>query len=146
MELRAPDDLPPLGETLTAARVVRTDPAIGLLLDLSTASTADAAIDTDTDTVAAAHISSSNKPRKPVGGYVHISRISDSRSEHIERHFKPEQEVACRVVGHNLLEGWAVLSLKASALAAAVLNYSDVQPGQVRYKCDETRACTSVAH
>jgi hypothetical protein len=116
MALQSPPNLPPTGTAVGTATIVRVDPALGLLLQLpATAETGN----------------------ESVGAYVHISRVSDTRSEHLERSYKVGQEVACRIVGSSMVEGWAAASLKASVLKAAVLTYSDVQAGQVRHNLYE---------
>eukprot|EP00903_Cladosiphon_okamuranus_P010099 g9564.t2 len=63
-----------------------------------------------------------------VGAYVHISRISDERVEHVEKSYKPGQKVRCRVTGSSLVEGWSAASLRPSILQAAVLRYQDLKP------------------
>lgn len=111
MALEAPKDLPAVGTHVTDAQVLRVDGGLGLLLRLPR----------DND----------EEVDSGIGAYVHISRVSDDRAEHLEKTFKPEQTVSCRVIGSSLVEGWATATLKQSALKAAVLSYADITPGQI---------------
>ncbi|CAM9504306.1 unnamed protein product, partial [Ectocarpus fasciculatus] len=156
MEMRPPSGLPPTG-ALLEGEVVRVDPALGLLLTVpstdqddgsqvqvagnapaakkdkgqsrrerraaAAAAAAAAAGDEDGD------VDGSEKKWKPIGAYVHISRISDERVDNVEKAYKPGQKVRCRVTGSSLVEGWAAASLRASVLSAAVLRYQDLKPG-----------------
>ncbi|CAM9794523.1 unnamed protein product, partial [Ectocarpus sp. 8 AP-2014] len=157
MEMRAPSGLPPTG-ALLEGEVVRVDPALGLLLTVpstaeddgrevagnapaikkergqgrrerrAAAAAAAAAADGDEDENDGEE---QEKKWKTIGAYVHISRISDERVEHVEKSYKPGQKVRCRVTGSSLVEGWAAASLRPSVLSAAVLRYQDLKPGSL---------------
>ncbi|CAM9284587.1 unnamed protein product, partial [Ectocarpus sp. 12 AP-2014] len=157
MKMRAPSGLPPTG-ALLEGEVVRVDPALGLLLTVPSTEEEDGSEVAGNApaakkergqgrrerraTAAAAAAAAAaggdkddgddeEKKWKTIGAYVHISRISDERVEHVEKSYKPGQKVRCRVTGSSLVEGWAAASLRPSVLSAAVLRYQDLKPGSL---------------
>ncbi|CAM9531056.1 unnamed protein product, partial [Hapterophycus canaliculatus] len=154
LDMRAPSGLPAAG-ALLEGEVVRVDPALGLLLRVpsteeddgsapsgnapatkkekghdrrerrAAAAAAAAAAEAIQDGVQRTQ----DEKRGSVGAYVHISRISDERVEHVDKSYKPGQKVQCRVTGSSLVEGWAAASLRPSVLSAAVLRYQDLEAG-----------------
>ena len=64
-------------------------------------------------------------------GYVHISRVADTHTEHVERLYSPGDSVRARVIGFSGVDGTALLTMKPSVLDAAVLRVGDVVPGAV---------------
>ncbi|CAM9127824.1 unnamed protein product [Choristocarpus tenellus] len=139
LDMRGPEGLPMVG-TVVDGTVTRIDPGLGLLLRARlndclvqvSAPNILAGEDTDaeveTKTVTEDTSSKSVESEKVIGTYVHISRLSDERVEHVEKLYKLGQKVQCRITGSSLVEGWSAGSLKASVLAASVIKYADLKP------------------
>ena len=60
--------------------------------------------------------------------FVHASRVGDERIEKLERAFQIAQEVPCRILGHSLLDGLALATMKPSALNEEIVHFGDVKP------------------
>eukprot|EP00960_Hanusia_phi_P054723 762756-Hanusia_phi.AAC.1 len=98
-----------MGQRFDAAIVRRVDPEVGVLLE----------------------VKQGEEDGESLEGYVHISNVSDERVEKVEKELAVGKEVACRVIGFSWADGLVNLSMKPSVLAADVLLYEDVAPGDV---------------
>ena len=97
--------LPPLGFVCEAAVVRRVDKDVGALLELDDGS--------------------GNRTL----GYCHISDASDGRVEKIEKHFKTNARVRCRVVGRRAADGVSVVSCRRSVVDQPFLSTDELEPG-----------------
>eukprot|EP00798_Chlamydomonas_sp_ICE-L_P000495 gene495-1901_t len=89
------------------AIVKRVDPGLGLLLELPITEDASCA------------------------GYVHVSNVSDERTEKpLDKMFKVDEKVTTRVIGFRLVDGLATVSMKKSVVEQQVVSYKDMHPGQ----------------
>ena len=68
-------------------------------------------------------IQSENGP----AAFVHISNVSDAHVDNLQKVYKPQQEVTCRVVGFNALDALVVVSLKTSVIEQSLMLYSDIK-------------------
>lgn len=64
-------------------------------------------------------------------GYLHISRVSDSKISSIEKELKLGGSIKVRVIGFQGIEGYASLSAKPSVVEASVLRVTDCVPGSI---------------
>ncbi|RHY33194.1 hypothetical protein DYB32_003128 [Aphanomyces invadans] len=105
-----------IGDVVQDAVVHRIDAGIGLLLSLAGPSS----------------VGGERLPWKDFRpAYAHISRVSDSRIDKLEKNFKLDQIVAGRVVGYSAFDGLVNLTLAPSALSKAVLRQADLVPGSL---------------
>lgn len=64
--------------------------------------------------------------------YAHISRIADHHIDSIDnKRFKISSNHKCRVVGHDMMDGVALVSLQPTVLEAQFLRHQDLKPGMV---------------
>ncbi|KAL8725782.1 MAG: hypothetical protein Q9181_006288 [Wetmoreana brouardii] len=106
-ENKTPTDALPLSTIVSEAKVVKVEPGIGLLLDMGV---------------------------KGIRGYVHISRITDSKIETLAEEtgpYKIGSKHKARVIGYNYMDGLYIVSMEAKVIAQPFLNIEDVQVGQV---------------
>jgi rRNA biogenesis protein RRP5 len=116
-----PQSLPVLGATYSAARVVRADKALGVLLRLPA---------TPSDPPSAAPVAAA----APALAYVHISNLADGNEvpAKVSDKFPPGKEVTAKVTGFRVMDGLAAATLRASDLAAASsVTWSSIEAGQV---------------
>ena len=97
--------LPPLGFVCAAATVRRVDKDIGALLELE-----------DADGLKTL-------------GYCHISDASDGHVEKLEKTFKVNARVRCRVVGRRAVDGISVVSARRSVVDQPFLSADELEPG-----------------
>ena len=62
-------------------------------------------------------------------GYCHISDASDGHVEKLEKLFKPNARVRCRVVGRRAADGVSVLSCRKSVIDQPFLSADELEPG-----------------
>lgn len=95
-----------IGDIYEAAKVVRVDRGLGLLLEI---------------------------PSAPVStpAYVSISDVADEKGQKLEKKFKEASRVRVRILGFRHLDGLATGILKASAFDGPVFTHSDVKAGMV---------------
>jgi rRNA biogenesis protein RRP5 len=63
--------------------------------------------------------------------FVHASRVADERIEKLERAFRIAQEVSCRILGHSLIDGFALATMKPSALNEEIVHFGDLKLGSI---------------
>jgi rRNA biogenesis protein RRP5 len=63
--------------------------------------------------------------------FVHASRVGDERIEKLERSFQVAQEVPCRILGHSLIDGLALATMKPSALNEEIVHFGDLKLGNI---------------
>ena len=97
--------LPPLGFVCAAAAVRRVDKDVGALLELE-----------DADGLKTL-------------GYCHISDASDGHVEKLEKVFKVNARVRCRVVGRRAADGISVVSARRSVVDQPFLSADELEPG-----------------
>lgn len=100
---------PDLGRIFENAVVKRIDPNVGLLVELSNAS--------------------SGEGPALVDGYAHISNVSDDKVDTLEGRFRVGQKLRARVIGFRPLDCLAALSLKPQVLDQSILSVADIRPG-----------------
>ena len=106
-ERKAPLEVLPISTILQEARVVKVQPGAGLFVDVGV---------------------------KGVRGYVHISRISDSKVESLEQNtglYKVGSTHEARIIGYNSIDGLYIVSLEPKVIAQPFLRVDDVQVGQL---------------
>lgn len=113
------------GEVVHNATVVRCDPKIGLLLEVPTATTDEARADEDDDSEAEGN----------AAAFVHISNLSDSRIDKVEKAFKPGQQIPLRVIGHRPMDGLNVATARKSILSLPFLSDRDARVGTLVEGC-----------
>lgn len=103
-----PQSLPTLGAVYDAAKVLRCDKGLGLLVAL---------------------------PVEPVAcnGYAHISNVSDepSATANLPSAFPIGKEVAAKVTGFRVMDGLATVSLKTSDIESSDVTWDTLHPGGV---------------
>ncbi len=62
---------------------------------------------------------------------MHASRVADERIEKLERVFRIAQEVPCRILGHSLIDGFALATMKPSALNEEIVHFGDLKLGSI---------------
>ena len=100
-----PETACPLGFVCAAATVRRVDKDIGALLELE-----------DADGLKTL-------------GYCHISDASDGHVEKLEKTFKVNARVRCRVVGRRAVDGISVVSARRSVVDQPFLSADELEPG-----------------
>lgn len=97
----------PISTTVNEARVVKVEPGIGLLLDVGV---------------------------KGVRGFVHISRVADSKTENLSESIGPYKVGSvhqARIIGYNSMDGLFLASLEQKIINEPFLRIEDVQAGQI---------------
>lgn len=97
----------PLSTIVSEARIARVEPGVGLLVDVGV---------------------------KGIRGFVHISRIADSKVENLAQDTGPYKVGSvhkARVVGYNYMDGLFIVSLEPKVISQPFLSIDDVQVGQV---------------
>ena len=106
-ENKVPTQLLPISTIVEEARILKVEPGMGLLVDVGL---------------------------KGVRGYVHISKISDSKvetlSESIGR-YKVGSVHKARIIGYNYIDGLFIVSMEPKVIDQAFLRMEDVKVGQV---------------
>ncbi len=106
-ENKLPTQLLPISAIVEEARILKIEPGVGLLVDVGV---------------------------KGVRGYVHISKISDSKiemlSESIGR-YKVGSVHKARIIGYNSIDGLFIVSMEPKVIDQPFLRIEDVKVGQV---------------
>ncbi|KAJ3043804.1 Protein RRP5 [Rhizophlyctis rosea] len=90
-----------VGTILEKAEVARVDPATGLMLELP-----------------------------EVGaGYVHISKLADTRVEKIDKKFKPGTTHPARVINFDFCDGLVIVTFEQSIISQPFMRYEDIKAG-----------------
>lgn len=104
---KSPTEALPLSTVIPEAKVVKVEPGMGLLVDVGV---------------------------KGILGYVHISRIADSKIETLSQASGPYKVGSihkARVIGYNYMDGLYIVSMEPKVIAQPFLSIDDVQVGQV---------------
>ncbi|BDA47226.1 probable protein RRP5 homolog [Coccomyxa sp. Obi] len=140
--------LPAINTLFEHSIVRRVDNALGLLLELRSAED-NAPTEQDHGAGSPDDTSKGKKKKKKqkqtggdgakdgkaqpraVAGYAHISAVSDTHIEKLDKVYKVGKKVAARVIGARPMDGLAVCSLKEAAVRAGTISYSDITPGSI---------------
>lgn len=114
-----------IGDVIEETSVERIDEGIGMLLSLQNAANSG---DMDVDEDAAEPKKATWKTFTPA--YVHISNVSDSRVEKLEKKFTVGTKLAARVIGFAPFDGLVNVSCKQSSLSQSVLRHADLVAGE----------------
>ena len=68
--------------------------------------------------------------------YIHISHVSDTRVEKIEKTLKPGQTISVRIIGHRPIDGLNVATARDSLLALPFLSARDARLGAMVPACN----------
>ena len=112
---RTPAQLPPLGRVYDNAVVRRIDASVGLLIELPAPASKKASKSTSAASSAVA--------------FVHVSNISEAPIKNLEKQYKCGQAVKARVIGHRLVDGVAVGTMRPDVVEQQLLSHSDVKVG-----------------
>lgn len=102
-----PTEMLPVSSIVDEAKVVKVEQGVGLLVDLGV---------------------------KGVRGFVHISKISDSKIETLSEStgaYKVGSVHKARVIGYNSMDGLFIVSMEPKVISQAFLRVEDVKIGQV---------------
>ncbi|KAL8952031.1 MAG: hypothetical protein Q9222_002018 [Ikaeria aurantiellina] len=102
-----PTEILPLSTIVDEVKVVKVEPTVGLLVDVNV---------------------------KGIRGFVHISRITDGKTEtltHTTGPYKVGSVHKARVIGYNHMDGMYILSLEPRVIAQPFLRIEDVRVGQM---------------
>ena len=104
---RLPTQILPISTILNEAKVIKVEAGLGLLMDVGV---------------------------KGVRGFVHISKISDGKTETISESTGPYKVGSvhkARVIGYNAVDGLFIVSMEPRVIAQPFLRMEDVKVGQV---------------
>lgn len=102
-----PTEMLPVSTIVEEAKVVKVEQAIGLLVDVGV---------------------------KGVRGFVHISKISDGKTETLSEStgiYKVGSVHKARIIGYNSLDGLFIVSMEPKVISQAFLRMEDVKVGQI---------------
>ncbi|KAI4160530.1 MAG: hypothetical protein LQ342_005637 [Letrouitia transgressa] len=105
-DFRIPTKILPISSIVQEARVARVKPGVGLFVDVGV---------------------------KGVRGYVHISMVSDSKTESLEQSTGPYKVGSlhkARVIGYNAMDGLFIASLQPKIITQPFLRLEDVKAGE----------------
>ncbi|KAL9612971.1 MAG: hypothetical protein Q9167_002448 [Letrouitia subvulpina] len=103
---RTPTDILPISSIVQEARVAKVRPSAGLFMDVGV---------------------------KGVRGYVHISMVSDRKTESLEQSTGPYKVGSlhkARIIGYNAMDGLFIASLQPKIITQPFLRLEDAKPGE----------------
>lgn len=129
VHLTVPEPTLAIGDVIEQASIERIDAGIGMLLSLQQGSKTAAGDDED-DAMDGGESATKTNWKTFVPAYVHISNVSDTHVDKLEKKHTVGQQLKCRVIGFAPFDALVNVSCKQSSLDKSVLRHADLAPGQ----------------
>lgn len=130
VHLSVPEPTLSVGDVIEQASIERIDTGIGMLLSLQQGGAKAAATDDEDDAMDGGESATKTNWKTFVPAYVHISNVSDTHVDKLEKKYTVGQQLQCRVIGFAPFDALVNVTCKQSSLDKSVLRHADLTPGQ----------------